>query len=188
MKSTRHLAALVCLGIVGSLAGARAEPTATVPEPSTYRMSDYRAAVPATLDGKPALTVTEAHTLWDKKAAAFVDILPQAPKPAGLAPGTIWRDKPRFDIPGSLWLPDTGYGALAPVTLDYFRRGLQKASGGDLNRPLVLYCSHHCWMSWNAAKRAKTLGYTHVFWYQDGTQGWEAAGYPLKEQTPFPRP
>jgi PQQ-dependent catabolism-associated CXXCW motif protein len=188
MKSTRRLAALVCLGIVGSLAGVRAQPAATVAEPSTYRMSDYRADVPATLDGKPALTVAEAHALWEKKAAAFVDVLPQAPKPAGLAPGTLWRDKPRFDIPGSLWLPDTGYGALAPVTLDYFRRGLRQASGGDPNKPLVLYCSHHCWMSWNAAKRAKTLGYTHVFWYQDGTQGWEAAGYPLKEQTPFPRP
>ena len=176
---------LLCLA---SAAVAHADSTAPVPEPDGYRMSDYRAAVPATLDGKPALTVTETHDLWEKKAAAFVDILPQAPKPTGLAPGTLWQDKPRFDIPGSVWLPDTGYGALAPMTLDYFRRGLQQASGGDFTRPLVFYCSHHCWMSWNAAKRAKTLGYTHVLWYQEGTQGWEAAGYPLKQQAPFPRP
>ena len=183
MRSSRFAAiALFCF----VAAAARADQTA--PEPSGYRMSDYRENVPATLDGKLALTVTETHALWQKKAAAFVDVLPQAPKPAGLAPGTLWRDKPRFDIPGSIWLPDTGYGALAPVTLDYFRRGLIQASGGDVTRPLVFYCSHHCWMSWNAAKRAKTLGYIHVLWYQEGTQGWEASGYPLKEQVPFPRP
>jgi PQQ-dependent catabolism-associated CXXCW motif protein len=168
--------------------GAHADQTAAVPELGSYRMSDYRTPVPATLNGKPALTVAETHELWIKKTAAFVDVWPQPPKPAGLAPGTLWRQKPRFDIPGSIWLPDTGYGALAPVTLDYFRRGLKQASGSDLNKPLVFYCSHHCWMSWNAAKRAETLGYTHVLWYPDGTQGWQAASYPLAEQPAFPRP
>ncbi len=159
-----------------------------VPEPGGYRTSDYKAATPATLDGKPALTVAETHELWQKKAAVFVDVLPQVPKPAGLAPGTIWRDKPRLDIPDSVWLPDTGYGALAPAMEDYFRRGLKRASGGDLNKPLVFYCLRHCWMSWNAARRAKALGYTHVLWYADGTQGWSEGGYPLMQQTPVPRP
>ncbi len=187
MKSTPHLAALVCLGMFVGLA-ARAEPTATVAEPGTYRMSDYRAAVPATLDGKPALTVAEAHALWDKKAAAFVDILPQAPKPAGLAPGTLWRDKPRFRHSRQPLAPRHGLWRSGTSHAGIFPRGLKLASGGDLNKPLVFYCSHHCWMSWNAAKRAKTLGYMHVLWYQEGTQGWEAAGYPLKEQTPSPRP
>ncbi|QAY95359.1 rhodanese [Methylovirgula ligni] len=159
-----------------------------VPEPGGYRTSDYKTATPATLDGKPALTVAETHDLWQKKAAVFIDVLPQVPKPAGLTPGTIWRDKPRLDISGSVWLPDTGYGALAPAMEDYFRRGLKQASGGDLNKPLVFYCLRHCWMSWNAAKRAKALGYTHVLWYADGTQGWSEAGYPLTQQKPVPRP
>ncbi len=186
MRSSHFAVTLAfCLA---TAAAARADSLVPIPEPSGYRMSDYRAAVPATLDGKPALSVAEAHALWDKKAAAFVDVLPQPPKPAGLAPGTLWRDKPRFDIPGSIWLPDTGYGALAPMTLDYFRRGLKQASGGDLAKPLVFYCARQCWMSWNAAKRAKTLGYTHVYWYEGGTQDWTAAGYPLSQQPPFPRP
>ncbi|HLH11624.1 MAG TPA: PQQ-dependent catabolism-associated CXXCW motif protein [Methylovirgula sp.] len=159
-----------------------------VPEPSGYRMSDYKAPTPATLDGKPGLSTAEAHDLWIKKAAVFVDALPQAPKPANLAPGTIWRDKPRLDIPGSTWLPDTGYGALAPVTEDYFRRGLAEATGGDKTKPVVFYCLPHCWMSWNAARRAKALGYTHVLWYPDGTVGWSAAGYPLAQTQAFPRP
>ncbi|MFZ3178190.1 MAG: PQQ-dependent catabolism-associated CXXCW motif protein [Methylovirgula sp.] len=165
---------------------ARADTSVT--EPKTYRTSQYKAPTPATLDGAPALSVAQTHDLWAQKAAVFVDVLPQPPKPANLAPGTLWRDKPRLDIPGSIWLPDTGYGALAPVTEDYFRRGLIQATGGDKGKALVFYCLRHCWMSWNAAKRAKSLGYTHVAWYSDGTEGWSEAGYPLQEQKPFPRP
>ena len=45
--------------------------------------------------------------------------------------GTVWRDKPRFNIPGSIWLPDTGYGQLADMTENYLRQGLARASGGN---------------------------------------------------------
>jgi PQQ-dependent catabolism-associated CXXCW motif protein len=181
------LAVTMMCGLMGLAAPVRAAHSA-VPEPNSYRMSDYRTPTPTTLDGKPALTTAEAHDLWLKRAAAFVDVHPQPPKPANLAPGTLWRDAPRFDIPGSIWLPDTGYGALAPVMEDYFRRGLKQATGGDMTKPLVVYCRPQCWMSWNAAKRAKSLGYAHVFWYSQGTEGWTAAGYALKEQPAFPRP
>ena len=68
--------------------------------------------------------------MWRAGGAAFIDVLPQAPRPKGLPADVVWRDKPRSDIPGSLWLPDTGYGELASVMLDYFRRGLDKASAG----------------------------------------------------------
>jgi rhodanese-related sulfurtransferase len=34
-------------------------------------------------------------------------------------------------------------------------------------------------MSWNAAKRALALGYTHVMWFSEGTDGWQELGYPL---------
>ena len=53
----------------------------------------------------------------------FIDVLPRAPKPQNLPAGTVWRDKPRLNIPGSVWLPDTGYGKLAEATEDYLRRG-----------------------------------------------------------------
>jgi PQQ-dependent catabolism-associated CXXCW motif protein len=85
-------------------------------------------------------------------------------------------------------LPDTGYGELAPVTLDYFAAGLKRASGGDSGRTLVFYCQRDCWMSWNAAKRAETLGYASVDWYPDGADGWAEAGYPLEARSPEPRP
>ena len=102
-------------------------------------------------------------------------MLPRPPKPQNLPEGTVWRDKPRFNIPGSLWLPDTGYGKLAEATEDYFRQGLARASGGNKAALLVIYCQENCWMSWNAAKRALSYGYTNVAWFPEGTEGWERA-------------
>jgi PQQ-dependent catabolism-associated CXXCW motif protein len=166
------------------LAGAGESP----PEPSSYRMEDYRAAVPATLQGATVLDTARAHALWETRAAVFVDVLPRPPRPAGLPAGTIWHPKPREDLPGSIWLPDTGYGALASAMEEYFASNLQRASEGDRDRPVVFYCLARCWMSWNAAKRALALGYTHVDWYPDGTDGWAEAGLPLELREPVPRP
>ena len=92
-----------------------------------------------------------------------------------------------MSIPGSIWLPDTGYGALAAATEDYLKQGLARATGGDKAKLLVVYCQASCWMSWNAAKRALSFGYANVAWYPDGTDGWEAAGLPLVEAQPEPR-
>jgi PQQ-dependent catabolism-associated CXXCW motif protein len=157
------------------------------PEPDSYRQSDYRAPTPATLKGARVLTTDDATAMWRAGDVAFIDVLPQAPRPKDLPADVVWRDKPRSDIPGSLWLPDTGYGELAPVMLDYFRRGLDKALGGR-QRPLVFYCLKDCWMSWNAAKRALALGYTNVAWYPEGSDGWAAAGLPVEKRAPEPRP
>ena len=159
---------------------ARAAP----PEPEGFRDHDYRKPTPATLKGATVLATAQAHALWQAKAAAFIDVLPQAPKPKNLPKGVLWIDKPRFDIPDSLWLPDTGYGELAPAMRDYFVKGLAKA--GDL--PLVFYCRRDCWMSWNAAKRALQLGFKKVDWYPDGVDGWQEAGFPLEARKAEPRP
>jgi PQQ-dependent catabolism-associated CXXCW motif protein len=157
-------------------------------EPEAYRLDDYRAPTPPTLRGAKVLSTQEAAAIWRAHDAAFVDVLPRPPRPKGLPAGTLWRDKPRFDIPGGIWLPDTGYGELAPVMLDYFVRGLEKVAGGDRSKLFVFYCQKNCWMSWNAAKRALSLGYVNVAWYRDGTDGWSTAGLPLQNADPEPRP
>jgi PQQ-dependent catabolism-associated CXXCW motif protein len=164
-----------------------AEDTQLAPEPSTYRLEDYRAPTPATLSGARVITRTEAHRLWVEKGAIFIDVLPQAPRPANLPENVLWRDKPRFDIPGSIWLPDTGYGALAPEVEHYFFDSLARASGGDKAGAMLFYCQRNCWMSWNAAKRALEAGYANVIWYPDGTEGWSEEGYPFEERHPEPR-
>jgi PQQ-dependent catabolism-associated CXXCW motif protein len=181
---------MICAAFGAALTGCTlvfAAAAAPVPEPPSYRMSEYRAPTPATVDGQKGLTSAEAHELWAAGKAAFIDVLPRAPKPADLLPGTVWREKPHSDIPHSIWLPDTGYGALSPETEAYFRRGLEEASGGKKDATLVIYCLRNCWMSWNAAKRAKSMGYSHVFWYPEGADGWAEAGYPVELREPVKR-
>jgi len=157
------------------------------PEPDGYRMADYRSPVPATLTGVSVLTTAEAGAIWRAKAGVFIDVMPRAPKPSNLPEGTVWRDKPRLNIPGSVWLPDTGYGQLAAATEDYLRRGLARATAGDTAALVVVYCMADCWMSWNAAKRILAYGYSKVAWYPEGTDGWERAGLDLAESQPEPR-
>ena len=161
---------------------------ADVPEPDAYRLEDYRAPTPTTLRGARVIGTDEAEQIWRSHSASFVDVMPRPPRPRGLPAGTIWHDKPRANIPGSIWLPDTGYGELAPAMAGYFSNGLEKATHGDRARMLVVYCLANCWMSWNAAKRALVLGYSNVAWYPEGTDGWFAALLPLQDATPEPRP
>jgi PQQ-dependent catabolism-associated CXXCW motif protein len=175
--------ALMAITIAAAAAAA-----AEVAEPDGYRLENYRSPTPATLRGARVIGTTEAETIWRSHTASFVDVLPRAPRPRDLPAGTVWHDKPRANIPGSVWLPDTGYGELAPSMARYFAKGLEKTTHGDHARIIVLYCLADCWMSWNAAKRAHSLGYSNVVWYPEGTDGWLAAGLPLEDAAPEPRP
>ncbi len=159
---------------------------AQVPEPEDYRMDHFREAVPATLAGATVVGPEEAHALWEAGETAFVDVLPRPPKPKKLPKGTIWREKPRHSIPGAIWLPNVGYGAIADVTHDYFRAGLEAVTEGDVTSPVLFFCLENCWMSWNAAKRALEYGYTDVYWLPEGTDGWALFDYPLEEIEPVP--
>lgn len=156
----------------------------TVPEPDGYRMEAYRAPVPAALTGATTVTPEEAHALWSAGNTRFIDVLPQPPRPEGLPKDTVWRDKPRETIPGAIWLPNVGYGAIADVTASYFREGLEKATGGDPAAPVLFFCLKDCWMSWNAGKRAVEWGYSAVYWLPEGTNGWSMQGYPLEPVQP----
>jgi len=176
-----------CFAVAAILVAAQAR-AAEISEPEGYRLEDYRAPTPATLRGARVIGTEEAEQIWRSRSAAFVDVLPRPPRPRNLPEGTLWRDKPRSNIPGSIWLPDTGYGELAPSMADYFVKGLEKATNGDRARLLVVYCLADCWMSWNAVKRALALGYPNVAWYPQGTDGWSAALLPLEDSTPEPRP
>jgi PQQ-dependent catabolism-associated CXXCW motif protein len=186
----RAVVALLCGAMLAAAAG---DP---VPEPHGYRMDTYQAPTPQTLHGASVLSTDDVYKLWNGGAkvwrnglAVFVDVLPQAPRPAGLPSGTIWHPKPREDIPSSIWLPDTGYGKLPDVMEEYFEQGLLYATDSDPDRLIVFYCRVACWQSWNAAKRALALGYPHVAWYPAGTDGWADAGHPLELQQPMlPRP
>ncbi|MBC7737272.1 MAG: PQQ-dependent catabolism-associated CXXCW motif protein [Candidatus Saccharibacteria bacterium] len=151
-----------------------------------YRQDNYRAPVPSTLSGATVLTSEAAHAMWKSGSAVFVDVLPRPPKPANLPKNTIWHEQPHLSIPGSIWLPNVGYGQLAGVMHTYFRTNLDAATGNNADKPLVFFCLENCWMSWNAAKRALEYGHTHVFWYPKGTDGWALQGYPTEQLEPEP--
>jgi PQQ-dependent catabolism-associated CXXCW motif protein len=165
--------ALSCAAVAGEVADK------SVAEPSTYRMDDFRSPVPLTLKGAKAITADEAADLWNKNAAIFIDVYPQAPKPANLPAGTYWREPEHRSIEGATWLPNVGYGALSSEMDAYFRTRLETLTAGDRNAAVVFFCLKDCWMSWNAAKRALAYGYRNVMWFRNGTDDWQELGYPL---------
>jgi PQQ-dependent catabolism-associated CXXCW motif protein len=158
-----------------------------VTEPADYRMDHFRAPVPTTLNGATVVDTQGAHAAWQDGKTVFIDVLPQAPKPASLPKGVIWRDKPRDTIKGATWLPNVGYGKLHPDMHAFFKQQLAVLTGDDKAKPVLFFCLQDCWMSWNAAKRALEYGYSNVSWYPDGTDGWSFQDYPLETVKPvFP--
>jgi PQQ-dependent catabolism-associated CXXCW motif protein len=99
-------------------------------------------------------------------------------------------------IPGAIWLADAGRGsgyddelqARLSRTLEYLARGNRK-------QPMIFFCANvRCWLSYNAALRARRLGYEIVGWYRGGIDAWVAAGGELaplrvtwKRPEPAPR-
>ena len=156
-----------------------------VPEPDGYRMADYRAPVPATLEGADVLTTAELERLIATEDPILIDVLPAPRKPKDTG---LWLPPRRDNIPGSAWLANTGYGELSAEFANFLETTLKALTNSDPGRRLVFYCEADCWMSWNAAKRALALGYGNVAWYPEGTDGWAAAGLPLESSEPRPMP
>ena len=176
----------IALALLALLACAAAQ--AGVPEPQGFRQDDYRAPVPATIAGGTAVHTRALQALLRKGGALAIDVLPAPRRPEGMRPDQPWMPVPRRNIPGSLWLPDVGRGTLSPAVEQWFQDRLAEATQGNKTRPLVFYCLSRCWMSWNAAKRAEQFGYSRVYWYPDGSDGWEKSGQSLAEARPEPPP
>ena len=173
----------VLMALVVATAGAWA---GEVPVPEGYRQSGYRAPVPDLAPGALTINDDTAHALWWSGTVAFVDVMPDIPKPKGLAEDAVWQGRSRFSLPGAIWLPDTGVGSPDAETLAYFQTGLTQATQGNTAAPMVIFCQAECWMSWNAAKRAmEELGYTDVIWYPDGLDGWAFEELPLEKIQPW---
>jgi PQQ-dependent catabolism-associated CXXCW motif protein len=167
---------LVLIGNIGSHAGP--------PEPEGYRMDDYRAPVPETVAGAVVLDTRAACELWQTGNAVWIDVVSAPRRPENLPAAAFWMPLPHRDIPGSLWLPDVGRGALSPELEGFFQHQLEAATNDRKDAAVVFYCLADCWMSWNATKRAASWGYSQLFWYRDGIDGWGAAKLPLEDREP----
>lgn len=167
------LAALACL-----LAGtATADPS--VPVPEGYRQDNYRAPVPDSVPGAAVLHVSEVQAVLAQGGALLVDVLPAPRRPDAMRPGSPWLPQPHRTLPGALWWPEVGRGALPPEVEARFAARLQALTGGDPGRLVVFFCLNDCWMSWNAARRAAALG-RQAGWFPEGVDGWTAAGLPTE--------
>lgn len=181
-----HVTFVLALVASTSVRGQAGAQMCLVDEPSGYRTHDYLAPTTCTLAGARVLSTQELVRLRAESQLVLIDVLPSPRRPAALAPDAIWLPKPRANIPGSVWLPNVGFGVLPVEEERYFSSSLERLSAGNRDCPLVFYCLLDCWMSWNAAKRALEWGYTTVYWYPAGTDGWSMAGRALAPSQPVP--
>lgn len=156
---------------------------AGVPEPDGFRMDDYNAPVPDTLAG--ALVVDAAGLAAAMANGAIaIDVLPAPRRPAGQRADQPWLPEARMNVPGSLWWPEVGRGAINPALDRWFQDRLNTVTKGDPDRMVAFYCKASCCMSWNAARRAIGYGYHHILWFPGGAEAWAAAGYERQRGTP----
>ena len=151
-----------------------------MPEPDGYRTDDYRAPVPATLAGARVLTTAEAEAIWRAKHGRFHRRAAARAKAAkssrrhGLArQAAAQHSRQRLAAGHRLRQARGGDGRLSAA------RDLSARPAATRAALLVVYCQANCWMSWNAAKRILSYGYSNVAWYPDGTDGWERASLPI---------
>ncbi|AYF86608.1 PQQ-dependent catabolism-associated CXXCW motif protein [Pseudomonas sp. JS3066] len=177
---------LTCLACVALALPALASEAADTPLFSAdgYRLTRYRSPTPANVESARTLDTAQLEAqLKAQPDTLLVDVYRRQ-----WLQGRFIEDEPHANLPGSLWLANTGDGELSAEWLGYFSRHLRQASHGRSNHPLVFYCRSDCWLSWNAVKRAAALGYTNLYWYRDGIDAWEQAGLPLQPARPVPFP
>ncbi len=80
-------------------------------------------------------------------------------------------------IPGSIWLPNVGFGELDELWHSYFESSLKQLRAQHPKARIVFYCKANCWHAWNAAKRSVDLGYNEIYWYNQGMEGWVQAEF-----------
>lgn len=87
-------------------------------------------------------------------------------------------------IAGAVWLPNVGRASLPAWLERWFAVELERLSKGNKAAPLVFFCRPDCWMSWNAGRRALSLGYQRIYWFRPGVPGWKDHGLPTVVATP----
>lgn len=178
-----RLILLTCCGVLsawGNIATAQ-----TVAAPAGYRQTDYDAPVPEKVTGAVTVDDDAAYALWRTGRVAFIDVMPNLPRPKGLPADAVWRGRSRQSVPGAVWLPEVGFGTFDAAAAAQFDQGLTAATKGDKDAPVLFLCRADCWMSWNASKRAVAQGYSRVFWYPEGSTGWKFWDWPTNRLKVF---
>lgn len=152
--------------------------------PPGLKMEHYRGATPACVPDAITLNTAELQRLLAEQQPVLIDVWAILRR-VDEGFGNTWLSSETHEsLPDAVWLPNVGYGTLEPDIETWFQRELQRLTQGDKATPLVFFCVADCWMSWNAAQRARSYGYNRVYWYKLGVDGWREAGLPLVEVSP----
>ena len=170
---------LVCFLVLLSTSGSFAQ--APLFDEQGYRIAWLRSPTPDSIDGAVTLNVERLKAkMRSANPPVLVDVLP-------LTWMGIWVETdPHRSLPGAVWLPNVGRANLEPMWARYLNDNLERITAGDKRRELVLFCRADCWYSWNAVKRLVDWGFTSLYWYRLGTDGWLEAGEELYEIDPQP--
>jgi len=164
----KFVIAMMLLAAAGAAAtGARADEDTDygVAPVATLRLADYSAPTPREIPGARVVSTAELRAWLAREGAGrplLFDVL-----------GGDVHDS----LPGAVWLPGAGRGrSLEDAIQDQLAKTLEAATQGNRARVMVFFChGSKCWLSYNAALRAAALGYSEVYWYRGGIEGWRAA-------------
>lgn len=163
--------AVLALLIAGSFANVSPASDDAFDSVTGYRIAHYRAAVPETVPGGTRVDLDAVDKLI-AEGGVLLDVMPS--EGAGADPATgAWRlSQPHSSIPGATWLPDVGRGKISSAFEAYLASETARLTDGDKAKPLIVFCQSDCWMGWNAVQRLAKLGYSNIYWYPEGTDGW----------------
>lgn len=153
---------------------------------SGMRTSHYRAPTPSDI---PDARLVDHDGLLDAiaRGAALLDVALDGAGTWFGAPDGWVGATPRATIPGALWAPGLGRGALDAGMEAYLDAALAELTRGG-PRPVVVFCFSDCWMSWNAARRLAARLDAEILWYPLGVDGWLEHGGRLGRVAPFVPP
>ena len=156
-------------------------------DPATgFRIAHYRAAVPDSVPGGTRIKLEQLDALV-KAGAVLLDVMPSEGAGANAETGAWQLSRAHQSIPGSTWLPDVGRGKITPQFESYLASNLETLTKGNKTKAVIVFCQSDCWMAWNAVQRAAKLGYTALYWFPEGTDGWvEWGDRKLTPATPVP--
>jgi PQQ-dependent catabolism-associated CXXCW motif protein len=139
-----------------------------VPAANTIRTGNYEAPTPTRIGGAAVITTPRLRDMMlAPKRPILIDVL---------------GGNPTMSLPGAIWLRGAGLGTgFGDEVQQRLAARLMELTGGDKSRAMVFFClSRTCWLSYNAALRAVSLGYRNVMWYRGGRNAWIAAGLTME--------
>ena len=144
-----------------------------VPEPDGLYQGAMHGYTPNSVKGGAVIDTAALAKMIETEHPVLLDVAEKDRKPPSMGKDTPWLPTHR-SLPGAIFLQGGGNGTDEAAYADAFKVRVASLTGGDLAKPVVTFCHPDCWGSYNAAKRLAGLGYTHVYWYRDGVEGWQS--------------